>query len=238
MDILYDIVTTVEGGVVMRYKNYLFDFDYTLADATNGIVESVNHALSKMNFSLPSREEIRRTIGMSLSESFTYLTKNKEPELQAMYIRLFKEKADEVMTQNTQLFQDTVHVLSCLKSKDINTGIVTTKYRYRIVDVLQKHQITHLIDIIVGGDDVKNAKPDPEALLKAIELLGASKDDVLYIGDSMIDARTANNANVDFIAVTTGTTAKDDFMQLPHIAVIDSLGALLSMVERCNHFIQ
>ena len=55
----------------MRYKNYLFDFDYTLADATNGIVESVNHDLSKMNFSLPSREEIRRTIGMSLIESFT-----------------------------------------------------------------------------------------------------------------------------------------------------------------------
>jgi phosphoglycolate phosphatase len=191
-----------------------------------------------MNFSLPSRDDIRRTVGMSLSESFTYLTKNNEPELQAMYVRLFKEKADEVMTQNTHLFQDTVHVLSYLKSKGIKTGIVTTKYRYRIDEVLHKNQITHLLDVIVGGDDVKNAKPDPEALLKAIGLLGASKDDVLYIGDSIIDARTANNANVDFIAVTTGTTAKDDFMQLPHIAVIDSLGALLSMVERCNHFIQ
>ena len=50
---------------MMHYKIYLFDFDYTLADATNGIVESVKHALSKMDFPRPTRDEVRHTVGMS-----------------------------------------------------------------------------------------------------------------------------------------------------------------------------
>ena len=212
---------------MMRYKCCLFDFDYTLADATDGIVASMNHALLTMNFPLPSREAIRHTVGLPLSEAFTVLTKNEDPELKASFIRLFKEKADEVMTQNTRLFQDTVPVLNVLKSKGMKTGIVTTKYRYRIVDILQEYQVSHLLDIIVGGDDVKNAKPDPEALLKALDQLAVAKDSVIYIGDNIVDAKAANSANVDFIAVTTGTTAKDDFMQIPHIAIVSTLADIL-----------
>ncbi len=213
----------------MGYGIYLFDFDYTLADATNGIVESANHALLKMGFPMPARDEIRRTVGMSLSDSFTFLTKNEEPGLKTMYVRLFKEKADEVMTQNTQLYPETIQVLNYLHSKGITTGIVTTKYRYRIAEILQKYQISHLADVIVGGDDVKKPKPDPEALIRAMELLNAAKENVVYIGDSMIDAETASSANVDFIAVTTGTTVKEDFLQFPHIAIINSLTSLISM---------
>ena len=69
----------------------------------------------------------------------------------------------------------------------------------------------HFFDVIVGGDDVKNPKPHPEALIKAVSSLGAAKKDVLYIGDSIIDARTAERAGIDFFAVTTGTTTREDF---------------------------
>ena len=209
------------------YSVYIFDFDYTLGDATNGIVESVNFALSQMNFREFPAEDIRRTVGMSLPETFTHITKNDDVEKQTQFVKLFKEKADEIMLDNTELFPDTIKVLSHLKSKGIKTGIVTTKYHYRINQILNKFDINNLIDITIGGEDVKNAKPDPEALLTAIEKLNARNENVLYIGDSIIDAKTAQSANVDFIAVTTGTTQKDEFTQFPCIAVISSLSQLL-----------
>ncbi len=209
------------------YSVYLFDFDYTLGDATNGIVASVNFALSHMNFHTFPTEDIRRTIGMSLPETFTHLTKDDDIEKQQQFVKLFKEKADEIMIDNTELFPGTIKVLSYLKSKGIKTGIVTTKYHYRINQILNKFDINNLIDITIGGEDVKNAKPDPEALLTAIEKLNAHTDNVLYIGDSIIDAKTAQGANVDFIAVTTGTTQKDEFLQFPCIAVVSSLSQLL-----------
>lgn len=212
---------------MIDYSIYIFDFDYTLGDATDGIVASVNFALTQMNFLAFAKEDIRRTVGMSLPETFTHLTKIYDIEQQKQFVKMFKEKADEVMTENTELFTDTIKVLSHLKSKGVKTGIVTTKYHYRINEILNKFDINNLIDIIIGGEDVKNAKPHPEALLTAIEKLNAHNDSILYVGDSIIDAKTAHRANVDFIAVTTGVTEKDEFMQFPCIAVVSTLSELL-----------
>ena len=44
----------------MEYKTYIFDFDYTLADATIGIVESINYALNIMGLDKESCERIKK----------------------------------------------------------------------------------------------------------------------------------------------------------------------------------
>jgi phosphoglycolate phosphatase len=214
----------------MNYSTCIFDFDYTLGDATNGIVASVNFALGQMNFPLMGKDNIRKTVGMTLPDTFTHLTGVHDTGQRNQFVKLFKKKADEVMTDCTELFPDTIKVLSYLKSKGIKTGIVTTKYHYRIDEILSKFDIHYLIDIVVGGDDVKNAKPHPEALLTAIKKLSVGNDNVLYVGDSIIDAKTAHGANVDFIAVTTGTTGEDEFMQYHCIAVVNRLSQLLDNV--------
>ena len=97
--------------------------------------------------------------------------------------------------------------------------------------ILDKFEIGHFFDVVVGGDEVENPKPDPEALLRAIKLLGTMKQEVVYVGDSIVDVKTAKFANVDFVAVTTGTTKKNLFLQYPHIAIIDSLPDLLNIIE-------
>ena len=52
---------------------------------------------------------------------------------------------------------------------------------------------------------------------KAIDYFNCDKASVLFIGDSLIDANTANNADVDFAAVLTGTTTESEFSELPHV---------------------
>lgn len=100
------------------------------------------------------------------------------------------------MSKNTVLFDDTVNTLRRLKQDGFNTGIVTTKYHYRIIETLDLHSVLDLIDIIVGREDVKVPKPSPEGLLLAIDSLNAQLNDVLYIGDSLVDAKTALAAHV------------------------------------------
>lgn len=78
------------------------------------------------------------------------------------FIHLFREKANEVMSKNTVLFDGTASILQRLKENGFNTGIVTTKSHYRIVETLNLHGISALIDVIVGGEDVKAPKPSPE----------------------------------------------------------------------------
>lgn len=115
------------------------------------------------------------------------------------------------MVANTELYTGVKSVLQKLKAKGYMIAIVTTKYHYRIEQILNKFNANELVDIIVGSDDVKTEKPDPEGLLSVIEDLGAMNEDVLYVGDSLVDAKTAENAKVKFAAVLTGTTAEDDF---------------------------
>ena len=212
----------------MKYNTMIFDFDYTLADATSGIVSSFNHAFSKLNLPGHDSESIKKTVGLPLDKAFIQLTNNKNEVLMDNFRNLFREKANEVMSKNTVLFDGTVSILQRLKENGFNTGIVTTKSHYRIVETLNLQGISALIDVIVGGEDVKAPKPSPEGLLLAIGSLSAQLNNVLYIGDSLIDAKTALAANVDFAAVTTRTTNENDFLQYPCIKIFKNISELFN----------
>ena len=215
----------------MNYKTFIFDFDYTLCDATDGIVACVNHALNQLGLAAPEREDIRKTVGMTLRDMFLTLTGISDEKAGDRFFTYFMSMADDVMTDNTALIPDTISILSQLKEKGYNTSIVTTKVRYRVEEILSKYDIVNLIDVVIGYEDVTAPKPSPEGLLKAIDYFGNDKNDILFIGDSLIDANTANNASVDFAAVLTGTTTKNEFALLPHVYIGDSLTDIISFAS-------
>lgn len=192
-------------------KAIIFDFDYTLGDSTNGIILSVNYALEKLGFNIKGKEEIKKTIGLSLKDTFLALTGKRNMEEAEQFSRYFREKADIVMVENTELYDDVKEVLVKLKSTGFKIGIVTTKFRYRIEQILNKFDASDLVDLIIGAEDVKIEKPDPEGLLYAIDKLQLKKEEILYVGDSIVDAKTAESAQVDFAGVLTGTTSEEEF---------------------------
>lgn len=192
-------------------KAVIFDFDYTLGDSTNGIALSINHALENLGYASQKLPDIKMTIGLSLKETYFTLTENDDLEEAEQFAKLFKEKADEVMVSNTELYDGVKDTLTRLKERDIKTAIVTSKFHYRIEQILTKFNANDLIDIIVGAEDVKASKPNPEGLLWTLEHLGLKKEEVLYVGDSYVDAKAAENADVGFAAVLTGTTTREEF---------------------------
>lgn len=193
------------------WKAVVFDFDYTLGDSTEGIVLSVNYALEKLGFGMKDREEIKKTIGLSLKDTFSVLTGVGDGEMAERFSGYFKEKADLVMVENTVLYEDTMEVLRGLKTEGYQVCIVTTKFHYRIEQILNRFHALELVDLIVGAEDVKIEKPDPEGLLWLTDNLGLEKGEMLYVGDSLVDAKTAENAQVDFAGVLTGTTGAAEF---------------------------
>ena len=200
-------------------KAIIFDFDYTLGDSTNGIALSINYALEKLGYAVPNIADVKKTIGLSLKETHFALTSNDNLDEAEQFVKLFKEKADSVMVANTKLYAGVKSVLQKLKDKGYMVAIVMTKFHYRIEQILNKFDANEPIDIIVGAEDVKAEKPNPEGLLYAIECLGVMSEEVLYVGDSLVDAKTADNANVKFVAVLTGTTTKDEFKSYNNVYI-------------------
>ena len=211
----------------MRYTTYLFDFDYTLADSSRGIVMCFRNVLERNGYTDVTDEAIRRTIGKTLEESFSILTGVTDTDRLADFKQQYRKEADVHMTPNTRLFPETLDVLRKLKERGARVGIISTKYRFRIHDTMDQHLPVDFLDIVVGGEDVTRAKPDPEGLLHAITELGVEKKDVLYIGDSTVDAETAQAAGVDFAGVTHGVTTADELARYPHRRIMASLDELL-----------
>lgn len=216
----------IVGRQMMKYKAVLFDFDYTLANSEKGILMCFRHVLKLHNYEGISDEQIKYTIGMTLQNAFKYLTGVEDEKVLELYRTQYIAKADEVMTPNTHLYPETLPALEKLRKAGIQIGIISTKLRYRIAATLKLYEIEDWVRIIVGSEDVKTHKPSPEGLLYAMKQLGVTKEEVLYVGDHIIDAQTAQNAGVDFVAVTTGTNRAVDFEKYPYIKVIETLSGL------------
>ncbi|MDE6026223.1 MAG: HAD family hydrolase, partial [Lachnospiraceae bacterium] len=216
-------------------KAVIFDFDYTLGDTTNGIVLSVNYALEKLGFDIRDKEEIKKTVGLSLKDTFFTLTGRQNEEQAEQFSKYFREKADLVMVESAQLYDDTKEVLQKLKNDGYKISIVTTKFRYRIEHILDKFDASNLIDLIVGAEDVKVEKPNPEGLLWAMDSLKLGKNEILYVGDSIVDAKTAENAQVDFAGVLTGTTVADEFKMYRNVFIGEHITDVYNFIMNCNH---
>ena len=75
------------------------------------------------------------------------------------------------------------------------------------------------MDVIIGGEDVKQHKPHPEGLLKALENLNVEAINALYIGDHPIDAQAARGAGVAFVGAVTGLTDAKSWQLLGQVAL-------------------
>ena len=204
----------------------IFDFDLTLADSTKGIIECVNFALERLNLPQADDERIKRTIGLSLEDTFRSLTGQTNSQNVSLFASNFVKRADQVMVDLTSVFDSVPATTERLIEMGFELGIVSTKFRYRIEEILEREGLSNRFGVIIGGEDVAEHKPHPEGLTTAISRMQMDANDVLYVGDSKVDALTAARAKVPFIAVLSGATSKAEFNEVPKIAVINDISTL------------
>jgi phosphoglycolate phosphatase len=135
------------------------------------------------------------------------------------------------MSDFTELFIETLSVIKLLHSKGIKLGIVSTKFRYRIMDILEREELLDFFDVIIGGEDVREHKPDPKGLLEAIKKLNLSISQIIYVGDSLTDAETAFRASIPFIAVLSGVTTQNDFKNYKDIQFIKDVSEIPKLLH-------
>ncbi|MEN8904509.1 MAG: HAD-IA family hydrolase [Clostridiales bacterium] len=213
-----------------KYKLVIFDFDYTLADASDGIYGSMEYAFKNLNLSVPSKNEVLQYVGLSLNDMFKKLTKIDDPILLNNFLKNFRKKANEIMTKNTVILKETKPTLINIKGNNILSAIVSTKYRFRILEALKINNLDSYFNLIIGGEDVNNLKPHPEGILKVIENLNINKENCLYVGDSTVDSEAAENAKVDFIGVLTGKTTSSQLNKFKNISIIKNLSELKNYI--------
>lgn len=176
----------------MAVKALLFDFDGTLLNTNDLIIQTFMQVLNERFPGQYSPKDCLKFIGPSLKQTFNDIAPGEEEALIAKYRAWNIEHHDELVSQ----YPDVVSTLEQLKAQGIRLAIVSTKRNDTIDRGLSILGVTHLFDVRIGTDDVKNVKPDPEPVLLAMERLGIAKEDAIMIGDNSHDIEAGHRAGV------------------------------------------
>lgn len=212
-------------------KAILFDFDYTLADSSEGILDCLSYALQSEHLPVPDKTRLLSTIGLPLADTFRQLAPGGDVD---GLIRRFIERADQVMVEKSRIYDTVSRMIPALQKAGYKTGIVSTKYRRRIIQILSREGLGGAFDVIVGGEDVSCPKPHPEGIHSALRQLGCLAGDSFMVGDSAADGGAANASGVRFIGVLTGVTPREALWSFRPVAVIDNLDELAAVLREVS----
>ncbi|WP_313893003.1 pyrophosphatase PpaX [Psychrobacillus sp.] len=179
------------------YKALLFDFDGTLLDTNELIIQSFLHVLGGRFPGKYDRESVLPFLGPTLYESMNSVDPTLTKELMEEYRAWNSQMHDQMAVP----FDGVVETLHALKEQGYKLAIVSTKRKVMINRGLKLMGCEALFDTIVGLDDVQNPKPDPEPIELALEKVGVEKQDALMIGDNFHDIVGGQRAGVDTAAV-------------------------------------
>lgn len=170
----------------------LFDFDGTLLDTNELIIQTFLTVLGKRYPGRFTREDALHFIGPSLKQTFDGIDPTLTQELILEYRALNMEMHDQMAVE----FDGVTETLRILRARGTKMAIVSTKKQDVIQQGLRLMGIENIFEIVIALDDVVNPKPDPEPILLALERLGSTKEESLMIGDNSHDIEGGQNAGV------------------------------------------
>jgi pyrophosphatase PpaX len=184
----------------MRFPVVLFDLDGTVIDSGAIILASMRHAAREvLGVEVPDEQLMAAVGGPGLEAQMQALSPDRADELVRVYRAHNEPLHDELVC-----CPGMDDVLLQLKDEGRRLGIVTAKRRQTVELAFARIPIEHLFETVVGGDETKKHKPDPEPLLLALERLGAAPGDAVYVGDAPFDVKAAKAAGLYSVGVSWG----------------------------------
>lgn len=179
-------------------KAVLFDFDGTLVNTNDVIIESWQHTYRYYTGREESVDKITACFGEPLLITMAREFPNVAPEESAAVYREYqKEKADELV----KVFEGVPEMLETLRQAGYRLAIVTSRTRESALRYLNMFGLADYFEAMVSCEDTDIHKPNPEPILLCLEKLGIGKDEAIMVGDSPFDMKCANNAEVKSVLV-------------------------------------
>lgn len=186
------------------YQAILFDLDGTLLDTVADLHAAVNHVLRLFHEPEITLEEARSHVGNGnrrlMARSLALAEKHPQ------FDQMFEEFVSYYLahdTEHTSVYLGIPEFLSAAANRGIKMGVVTNKFQSAATELME-HFFPDTFGSVVGERVGIPRKPAPQQIEIALADLGVSAKDALYIGDSEVDADTAENAGMDYCLVSWG----------------------------------
>ncbi len=191
--------------LILKFDNYIFDFDGTLADTKKCGEVATQSAFKACGLTEPSSKEITHYMGIPIEESFLKLADRPLDEAAlAKLIDTFRHTYQSIEKDYIYEFAGITEAITSLYNQGKKLFVVSSKKS----DVLERNLsaigLNHLITEAVGSDQVSAYKPNPEGIHTIVQRYNLNSQQTVYIGDSTFDVEMAQHAGVPSAALTWG----------------------------------
>ena len=208
----------------------VFDLDGTLVDSAPDLHAAVNRMLAECGKAPLSLETVTRFIGNGIPNLVRLVMRERaipqeeEAHMNALMLRHYTAHPVDL----TRPYDGVRAALTSLRAEGYKLGVCTNKFRAPSVQILDALDLSRFFDVVIGGDSLPVKKPDPAPLNAAFSDLKAPP--LLYVGDSEVDAETAERAKIRFGLFTRGYR-KSPVHALTHLFSFDDFSTLAGQVK-------
>ncbi|GHV05591.1 phosphoglycolate phosphatase, bacterial [Campylobacterota bacterium] len=186
----------------------IFDMDGTLLDSGANIVDSINYARVRKGLEpLAADDVIERVNTLTYASTRAFFGENSTDADHAA----FEEYYNRSCLQNLRLYDGILPLLQALRDRGAKLAVATNATSVFAEKMLSFLGVRSFFGAILGADLVVHAKPDPDMLFAALELLGSKADDAVFVGDSGKDITAANSAGIMSVFVKWGYGVENRF---------------------------
>lgn len=217
-------------------KAVIFDLDGTVLDTLLDLQTAVNRVMRKLGYREQSYEEVRNKVGSGFRNlMFRCIGKEdiSDEELDRAESQMVIEYKD-CYHDNTKPYDGVVEMLNYLKDKNIMIAINSNKkddYTKKLTE-LNFPFINQ--ELVLGKREGYKVKPDPANNSELMAKMQVSADEVLYVGDSLVDIQTARNSSLKAVSVSWGFVDRDRLVEAGPDYLIDKPNQLTDIIESLN----
>ncbi|MBR3848565.1 MAG: HAD family hydrolase [Oscillospiraceae bacterium] len=209
----------------------ILDLDGTILNTLDDLCDSVNAALEKNGFPLRTIDEVRNFVGNGAKNLIIRsLGDNANDENIEKTLSDFKAHYETNKTNKTAPYDGMLEALDKLHASGCKLAIVSNKHD-DAVQGLYKQFFSDTCDFALGNCDFLPKKPAPDMILYALEKIGKTAEDAVYIGDSEVDVTTAKNTGIPCISVSWGFRDRDVLKAAGAEIIVDTSDELLTAIK-------
>ena len=211
----------------------LFDLDGTVVNTAPDLMSAHNHVMRKFGFEEKKMKDIKSLAGkgawVMMQRSFKEEIKNEETKkaMTKEFIDFYSKNIDT----NSKPVNGLIDFLEWAKAKKLVMAICTNKQEKLAIDLLKKLDMYKYFEYVAGSDTFSYNKPDPRHLTDVVEIISGDLKKTIMVGDSEVDANSAQNANLPFVLVKDGYTEKTE-KEIKHDELINDFIGFDKIIEK------
>lgn len=194
----------------IRFQAVLFDLDGTLIDSRGDIAAAANHARAAFGLPPLSEEAVGAFVGRGVRHLAAGVLETGEEDRIEQGVQVLMDHYRAHPVDRTTVFPGAFELLSVLKEREVDLGVVSNKPEAVTGRVLEALGLTPYFAVVLGHEATPRAKPHPDPLLLALERLGSSPAASALVGDSPVDVEAARAAGMRVAVVAHGFSSRKD----------------------------